>query len=277
MRPQQLGQQRSSIMGRPLGARDKYPRGTGTAAKIKILESENGELRREIADLKQELGPPHERFPGDAVELLEASQHGDYHPTWLQFRAAVHLYDRDFDLRRAAMDAERKEVEQERIQYRQGDATLEALIAQLERFIADRDDELAALIESGDVSQAGAKAIRRWFMPDALSPRLALPAPSPAPSPSGVERDDAAAAINPHPAALQAPTPPTRDSAAALPWNEPVEPSPAARLFADRPFVYFQTASGHRYESNSACAIEPDAIDPDDVKDLLRAGCRNRS
>jgi hypothetical protein len=120
MRPQQLGQQRSSMMGRPLGARDKFPRGTKSTEQIKILETEMGQLRRENADLKAELDKlgGHVRFPGDAVDLIEASAHGDYHPTWLQFRAAVVLYERDFDLRRAGMDAERQAVEQERITYR---------------------------------------------------------------------------------------------------------------------------------------------------------------
>jgi hypothetical protein len=94
-------------------------------------------------------------------------------------------------MQRAELDTERAAVAQERVTYRNGDATLDSLIADFRKFTADRDDELAALLESGDVTPVGAKAIRSWFIKEE---RLALPAPLPA-----AEREEAAAAIGPTP------------------------------------------------------------------------------
>lgn len=160
--------------GRPLGSRDRYPRkrvarDNAAAARAEWweghrnqLESELGAAYAKIAVLEHEMAI--QPFPGDSLALLEATQHGTYVPTNPQLYAARLLVERDFDKRRAELDGQRASLEEQARQYHDGDATLERLIADFEQFTADREAELSALVAAGDVTPAGAKAIRSWFI-----------------------------------------------------------------------------------------------------------------
>jgi hypothetical protein len=205
IRPQQLGQRRSAQMGRPLGSRDRFPRGTAKTSKVALLETALGERDRQIADLERELAEYRCPVPDDAVALLDATMKGTYQPSFLQWRSAVVLFDRDWDRQRGELDAERASLDQERVEYHRGDEVLEHLIDRFKRFSADRDDELAQLVEAGAVTPAAAKAIRAWFV-EVEEERLALPAPA---APSVAQREDATAVLptpppSARPARLQA-------------------------------------------------------------------------
>jgi hypothetical protein len=178
---------RSHNLGRPLSSRDKFPRvakGTrdavlrgGVEERARMLETENGHLRRRLADLEAEKAAA--GWPGDATGMLVATYKGEYHPTPPQLYAAKIVYDRELDRNRAELDAQRRALDE---RDRAGDATLEKLIAQFAEFTADRSAELDALVAAGDVTPSGAETIRSWFIRDAP---VALPAPAETPGGAG--------------------------------------------------------------------------------------------
>jgi hypothetical protein len=259
------GRKTSKNMGRPLGSRDKFPRvayGTrdavlrgGVEERSRALETEVGRLQRMVDEFEAEKAAA--VWPGDIASMLIAAGRGSYRPTMLQLIAARTVWQQGIEQERTALDGQRQELAQQRQTYSDGSVALDKLIVDFAKFTADREAELSALVEAGDVTPNGAKVIRTWFVEEKPEP-LALPPPA-------TYALDGAAVT-----ASSAPAP-----AAQVP--PAIEPTQLCRvLWADRPFRNFQTASGKRFESLSDATVEITAADDDDVKNLLAMGCRER-
>lgn len=262
---------RSTKRGRPLGSRDRFPRGTKDAERAKLLEAENAHLRRRLADFEAERAA--NVWRGDVAGMLIAAAKGEYWPQPSQLYAARIVYMDGVDKTRQELDNHRAQLEDQARQYHDGDARLDKLIADFGRFTADREAELATLLASGDVTPNGAKAIRSWF---AEPEQLALPPPAAetAPEPGA---PNGAGAANLAPEASSASTEPAARPAALLKADPrpDIEPTTIASIvWAPKPFWIGQTRSGVRYEADSSSCVEVN--DPDDRKDLLLMGCRER-
>jgi hypothetical protein len=284
--PKPDGRKTSKNMGRPLGARDKFPRQRASALRggleerYRMLETELGKAYSRIAELESllNIGKP---FDGDSKALLKAVYRGEYIASPQQIYAARAVLDREWppvkspeelDMQRAELERERQALHRH---HRDGDTRLDALIGQYDEFVADREKELAGLQQAGLVAPDAAKVIRSWWAKEPL----ALPAPAEDLQMAEFGRPPESEPPQRPTRAQEAAPSNTRDAASSALAGEPplVEPSQIVRvIFANRPFLFFQTASGRRFESNSACEVELDDADPDDIKDLLRAGCRER-
>jgi hypothetical protein len=285
------GRKTSKNMGRPLGSRDKFPRvayGTrdavlrgGVEERSRALETEVGRLQRMVDEFEAEKAAA--VWPGDIASMLIAAGRGSYRPTMLQLVAARTVWQQGIEQERAALDGQRQELAQQRQTYSDGSVALDKLIVDFAKFTADREAELSALVEAGDVTPNGAKVIRTWFVEEKPEP-LALPPPATSALDGAAETASStpggawsSAVLKP----VHAPYDPavTASSAPAPAAQVPpaIEPTQLSRvLWADRPFRNFQTASGKRFESLSDATVEITAADDDDVKNLLAMGCRER-
>jgi len=134
------------------------------------------------------------------------------------------------DQRVLILEQRQKEIGQAELKRQQdeGDARLDELTRLWSEFVADRETEISALLEAGEITPKAADEIRRWHIPPE---RLALPPPSEPPlntvNTDGGEPPAAPAARStpppPPPTAEPEPTilrTPTRPAAAipAAPW-----------------------------------------------------------
>jgi hypothetical protein len=271
---------KSHNRGRPLGSRDKFPRKprgairSGLEERARMLETELGQAYATIAGLEQQLkiGKP---FDGDSKALLKAVYRGEYIASPQQIYAARAVLDREWppvkspeelDLRRAELEQERQALHRH---HRDGDARLDALIAQYDEFVLDREKELAGLERAGLVAPAAVPLIRAWWAKE--PPLLPPPAQEPMPEPDSAIETAKITQFSP-------PEEPPLTPDHVLDKNKVdaiIEPTPIASIiWAPKPFWVGQAQSGRKYDADSASVIEVD--DRDDRKDLLAMGCRER-
>jgi hypothetical protein len=149
------GRKTSSNMGRPLGSRDKYPRfpkGTAEIARVKLLETEIGAMRRENVELKQQLLDTRTPWRGDVASRLIATAKGEEHMSMAELYAGRIVYLDGIERTRAAQD-ERERLLAER------DAEIDRLLDIQRRFAELLCDEMAFRVAIGDIKAAFAQEI----------------------------------------------------------------------------------------------------------------------
>ena len=145
--------------GRPKGAFDRFFR--GAREKTRTMQEAEQYLRTNNMAT----------FEGDSLALLVSIYRNEVLPLNIRFNAAVAASPFEnpkmSDARILVLEKRQQELtaEQQQAQIDAGDARLDALIEQWNEFTADREEEISALLATGDITPKAAEAIRRWHLP----------------------------------------------------------------------------------------------------------------
>jgi hypothetical protein len=164
--------------GRPHGAKDRFFRGKEYRVNVREALQEAETFLRTNGDAV---------FQGDSIAFLMTIYKNENLPLNIRQNAAVAASSferpRMSDNRVLLLEAREKEQSEEerRLLIEAGDRRLDDLVAMWDGFVADRETEISALLEAGEITPRAAEAIRLWHLKP--EPPL-LPAPEPVPKPS---------------------------------------------------------------------------------------------
>ena len=268
--------------GRPFGARDRMPR---KSVKLDRLKSMSPEY-----DTNEYLITNEARiFGGNALELMTTMYKAEQLPVRVRLYAASKAVEFE-NQNGKSIEEIRAEILQEL--KAEGDDSLDRLVDDLKRhravIIEYRDLQLQAWIEDGTLSEAAAAKVRDLWADKDDRPwpsrihldNMAMPDLPPGPHTRQMPR--ISEICPPSVGVRKVPEPPIIDAEDGIGYGPASDGAvkaagvaggrPATLVFYTRPFACFQTRSGRRFEAAADGSIA--ATDPDDVEDLLRAGCR---